>query len=202
MNDNRYHDMTSPPNISKTNDLDVFTRIIHLGMMIFGVLAWIAGDWAEDYEHVKHLGYIVHSWLGMGLTLFVSLRLIYGLTGPKAIRFSHWVPYTKSRLIFVWEDIQTLLRFRLPDRPAHQGLAGLVQTFGLLTFSWMALTGSLMFFYLKPGIETVGIMHYIEEMHEIGEGLILLFLGLHVGAVTLHALAGHHLWRKMIFLKE
>jgi cytochrome b len=194
--------MTSHSIVSETSDLDVFTRIVHLGMMIFGVIAWIAGDWAGDYEHAKHLGYTVHSWLGMGLALFVSLRLIYGLTGPKAIRFSHWVPYTKSRLIFVWEDIQTLLRFHLPDRPAHQGLAGLVQTFGLLTFSWMALTGSLMFFYLKPGIETVGIMHYIEEMHEIGEGLILLFLGLHVGAVTLHALAGHHLWRKMIFLKE
>lgn len=202
MNDNRYHDMTSPPNISKTNDLDVFTRIIHLGMMIFGVLAWIAGDWAEDYEHVKHLGYIVHSWLGMGLTLFVSLRLIYGLTGPKAIRFSHWVPYTKSRLIFVREDIQTLLRFHLPDRPAHQGLAGLVQTFGLLTFSWLALTGSLIFFYLKPGVEVSGMVHYIKEMHEIGEGLIPMYLALHVGAVILHALTGRHLWRKMIFLKE
>ena len=94
------------------------------------------------------------------------------------------------------------MRFRLPDRPAHQGLAGLVQTFGLLTFSWMALTGSLMFFYLKPGIETAGMMHYIEEMHEIGEGLIPLFLGLHVGAVILHALTGRHLWRKMFFLRE
>lgn len=202
INDNRYHDMTSPPNISKTNDLDVFTRIIHLGMMIFGVLAWIAGDWAEDYEHAKHLGYIVHSWLGMSLTLFVSLRLIYGLTGPKAIRFSHWVPYTKSRMIFVWEDIQTLLKFHLPDRPAHQGLAGLVQTFGLLTFSWLALTGSLIFFYLKPGVEVSGMVHYIKEMHEIGEGLIPMYLALHVGAVILHTLTGRHLWRKMIFLKE
>lgn len=194
--------MTSPPNISKTNDLDVFTRIIHLGMMIFGMLAWIASDWAEDYEHAKHLGYIVHSWLGMGLTLFVSLRLIYGLIGPKAIRFAHWVPYTKSRLIFVWEDIQTLLRFQLPDRPAHQGLAGLVQTFGLLTFSWLSLTGSLIFFYLKPGVEASGMVHYIKEMHEIGEELIPMYLALHVGAVILHALTGRHLWRKMIFLKE
>jgi len=194
--------MTSKPMVSETDDLDVFTRIIHLGMMIFGVLAWIAGDWAGDYEHAKHLGYTVHSWLGMGLALFVSLRLIYGLTGPKAIHFSHWIPYTKSRLIFVWEDILTLLRLRLPDRSAHQGLAGLVQTFGLLTFSWMALTGCLIFFYLKPGVETSGMMHYIEEMHEIGEGLIPLYLGLHVGAVILHTLTGRHLWRKMFFIRE
>ena len=194
--------MTSQQVVSETVDLDVFTRVIHLGMMIFGVLAWIVGDWAGDYEHAKHLGYTVHSWLGMGLALFVSLRLIYGLTGPKTFRFSHWVPYTKSRLIFVWEDILTLLRFRLPDRPAHQGLAGLVQTFGLLTFSWLALTGCLIFFYLKPGAEASGMVHYIKEVHEIGEGLIPLYLGLHVGAVILHALTGRHLWRKMIFLKE
>jgi len=194
--------MTSQPIVTKTGDLDVVTRIIHLGMMIFGVLAWIVGDWAGDYEHAKHLGYTVHSWLGMGLALFVSLRLIYGVIGPATVRFSHWVPYTKSRLLFVWEDIQTLLRFHLPNRPAHQGLAGLVQGFGLLIFSWVALTGCLIFFYLKPGAEASGMVHYIKEMHEIGEGLIPLYLGLHVGAVILHALTGHHLWRKMIFLKE
>jgi len=194
--------MTSQPIVTKTGDLDVVTRIIHLGMMIFGVLAWIVGDWAGDYEHAKHLGYTVHSWLGMGLALFVSLRLIYGVIGPATVRFSHWVPYTKSRLLFVWEDIQTLLRFHLPNRPAHQGLAGLVQGFGLLIFSWVALTGCLIFFYLKPGAEASGMVHYIKEMHEIGEGLIPLYLGLHVGAVILHALTGHQLWRKMIFLKE
>lgn len=194
--------MTTQPNVSKTGDLDVLTRIIHLGMMFFGVLAWIVSEWAGDYEHAKHLGYTVHSWLGMGLALFVSLRLIYGLTGPATVRFSHWVPYTKSGLIFVWEDILTLLRFRLPDRPAHQGLAGLVQIVGLFTFFWMALTGGLMFFYLKTGHKASGVMHYIEEMHEIGEGIIPLFLGIHVGAVILHALTGRHLWRKMFFLRE
>ena len=45
-------------------------------------------------------------------------------------------------------------------------------------------------------------MHVIEEIHEIGEGLIPVFLVLHVGAVILHALFGRQLWRPMIFLKE
>jgi hypothetical protein len=27
-------------------------------------------------------------------------------------------------MIAVWEDILTLLKFRLPDRPVHQGLVG------------------------------------------------------------------------------
>jgi cytochrome b len=194
--------MTTHTEVLKKDDLDVLTRVIHLGLMVFALAAWSASRWAEDYAHARHLGFSVHSWLGMGLATFISLRLIYGLVGPVNVRFSQWVPYTKARLRFVWEDILTLLKFRLPDRASHQGLAGLVQTFGLLTFSWMAFTGSLMFFYLKPGQETGGVLHFVMEVHGIGETAIPLFLGLHVGAVVLHALSGNHLWRRMLFLEE
>jgi len=89
-----------------------------------------------------------------------------------------------------------------PDRPNHIGLAGLVQTFGLLTFTWMGLTGSLMFFTLKPGVMAGGPLRFIMEGHEIGEGLIPVFLALYGGAFILHALAGRPKWRKMFFLKE
>ena len=172
--------MIAEPKKSKKDDLDVFARTIHLGILTFGLLAWLTG----------------------GLAVFIFMRLIYGLVGPATVRFSQWVPYKKDRLEAVWEDVKTLLTFRLPDQPAHVGLAGVVQTFGLLVFCWMALTGSLMFFALVPGREAVGVLHFIEEIHEIGEGLIPVFLVLHVGAVILHALSGNHVWRKMIFLKE
>jgi cytochrome b len=194
--------MTSHTEVSKKDDLDVLTRIIHLGLMVFALTAWSASGWAEDYAHTTHLGFTVHSWLGMGLVTFISLRLVYGLVGPASVRFSQWVPYTKARLLLAWEDVLTLLKFRMPDRPSHQGLAGLVQTFGLLTFLWVGLTGSLMFFYLEPGQEASGLLHFVMEMHEIGETAIPLFLGLHVGAVVLHALFGNHLWRRMLFLEE
>jgi len=138
----------------------------------------------------------------MGLAVFVCLRLINGLIGPAQVRFTKWVPYTKPRLLAVWEDVRTLLTFRLPDRPIHIGIAGIVQTFGLIVFSWMAITGGLMFFYLKPGQEAGGLLHIVEELHEIGEGLIPVFLCLHVGAVLLHAVFGRHIWRKMFFLKD
>jgi cytochrome b len=198
----RHHAMTTQPEASKRDELDLVTRLIHLGLMFFALAAWITSGWAEEYEHAKHVGFTVHSWLGMGLATFIGLRLIYGLVGPANVRFSQWVPYTKAKLRFVWEDVLTLLKFRMPERPSHQGLAGLVQTFGLLTFAWLALTGSLLFFYLKPGQEAAGLLHFVMEMHEIGETAIPLFLGLHVGAVVLHALFGNHLWRSMLFLKE
>jgi cytochrome b len=187
---------------AKEDELDTFARIIHLGLMVFGILAWITSTWAGDYKRAHHLGFTVHSWLGLGLAFFMALRLIYGVMGPDNVRFKQWVPYTRDRLRLVGEDILTLLKFQLPDRPTHQGLSGLVHAFGLAVFSWMAITGSLMFLYLQPGHKARGILHLLKEIHELGNWLIAIFLGLHVVAVLLHALMGDHRWRKMLFCKE
>ena len=109
-------------------------------------------------------------------------------------------PRNGSRL--AGEDCLNLLRLKLPERPSHQGLAGVVQTFGLAVFAWMALTGSLMALWLTPGRKAGGFVHAIKEMHELGPWLIIAFLVIHGGAVTLHALTGQNLWRKMFFLER
>lgn len=194
--------MDQQPFITKRNELDVFSKIIHLGMLIPGIAAWLTGELADDYEKAEHLGFSIHKWLGISLAFFVCLRLLYGIVGPKTIRFTHWLPYSKDRLKEAGEDLLGLLRCRLPDRPTHVGLAGIVEAFGLAVFTWMALTGTLMFFFLVPGQEAIGFLGFIEEIHEIGEGLVPLFLFVHVGAVILHALFGRQLWKPMIFLKE
>ena len=194
--------MPITPDASKLDEIDLGTRIIHLGLMVFGVLAWLVSGWADDYKRASHLGFTIHSWLGMGLSVSIALRLIWGLIGPESARFTRWVPYTKERLLLAWEDVLTLLKFQLPQRPLHQGLSGLVHAFGLVVFSWMALTGTLMFTYVVPGQKMQGIMRLVKELHEMGDVAIWVFLGLHVGAVLLHALAGDHRWRKMLFLTE
>jgi len=71
----------------------------------------------------------------------------------------------------------------------------LVQAFGLLIFSWMAITGSLMFFI---GIELeTDLIEMIGELHEIGEGIIPLYLLLHIGAVFAHSIVGKSVWQRM-----
>jgi cytochrome b561 len=102
----------------------------------------------------------------------------------------------------VLEDLWTLVKLKLPDRPTHSGLSGLVQTFRLAAFAWMAVTGSLMFFYLTPGNKVRGFLHPIKEMHKAAVWLIPLYLGIHAGAVLLHALAGDYRWRRIFLLKE
>ena len=109
----------------KSEKLDSFTVFLHFGLMLFGVLAWLTGDWAGDYKKVKHLGFMVHKMLGMGAVLFVAARLYHGFCGPDSARFANWVPYTAARLKIVLEDLRNLLSLKLPERAPHQGLAGL-----------------------------------------------------------------------------
>ena len=91
---------------------DLTTRMIHLALVVFGLAAAL------------------------------GLRLLWGLAGPRGVRFAEWVPYTGQQFRYVTEDLRSILRFRLPHRATHDGLAGLVQAFGLLSFAWMAATGA------------------------------------------------------------
>ena len=189
-------------NTSTAEELDSFTIFLHFGLMGFGVLAWLTGEWAGDYKKMQHLGFTIHKMLGLGVALFISARLFHGFCGPKPARFATWVPYTPDRLRLVLEDIRTLFRLKLPDRPSRQGLAGLWEALGLAIFTWMTVTGASMFLFLTPGHKTRGFIHLVKELHELGEWLIPIFLAVHVTAVILHALAGDHRWRKMFFLQE
>ena len=194
--------MANAPTGVEQEELDGITISLHAGLMVLGVLAWLTGEWAGDYKKAHHLGFTIHKSLGLGLSFFMILRIFYGFVGPPSARFAHWVPYNRERLVLVWEDLRTLVSLKLPDRSAHQGLAGLVETFGLAVFAWMACTGTLMYYFLLPGQKAKGMVHFIKELHEGGEGLVPIFLAIHGGAVVLHALAGDHRWRKMLFLKE
>ena len=188
--------------ISRKNDIDFFTRILHLGLAVFGLLAWATGEMADDYKNMEAYGYLLHSWIGIGITFFISSRFIYGVLGPVHMRFNNWVPYNKERIKIVLEDITGLGHLRLPDRQPRQGLAALVEILGLLLFFFLAATGILLFNAIEPGHKAQGVAHFIKELHEVGEMMLPLFFLVHAGAAILHALTGKHLWRKMIFLKE
>jgi len=194
--------MTPLSDFPEKSDLDDVTRFVHLALTVLGLLAYFTGLWAGDYKRAHHLGFSIHKWLGLSLSSFMFFRIWLGFYGIPSVRFSQWVPYTRDRVLMVLEDIVNLLRLRLPQRATHEGLAGLVQTFGLAVFTWMALTGTLMFFLMEPGRKAGGVLHLIKELHEIGLWLIPIFLAIHAGAVTLHALSGNQVWRRAFFLKE
>jgi cytochrome b len=182
--------------------LNTLSLFIHLGIMIFGIAAWLTGPLADDYKKIDHSGFIIHSWVGICIAAFAALRLITGIIGSKSDRFARWMPFTGDRLKTAAEDIRGLLKFRMPERQTHQGLAGVVQTFGLAVFFLMAATGAYLYFFLEPGQKAQGLVHDVKELHEIGMALIPVFLFVHVGAVIMHAINGKHIWKKIFFISD
>jgi cytochrome b len=188
------------PESVETDKTDFPTLAIHAGIALCGVAAWLTGDWAGDYKRLSHPGFSLHRGLGICLAAFMLARLLYGALGPAKFRWGSLIPLDlKAWLASVLEDLGSLLRLQLPDRPRFWGLKGVVQLFGLLVFSWMALTGGLLFVYLEPGRKAHGFLRVFKKMHEAGEILIPIFLALHLTGVLLDGLWGRHKWRRVIF---
>ena len=157
-----------------------FIKWSHLGLAVFGVTSYLS---AELAEHSDGFGYYLHAYLGLTLLVFLVSRVAYGVVGQKFYRFSSWWPFNRAYYSSVKEDLRAISRLNIPGRNDHCGLSGLVQMFGLLIFSWMAITGATIFFISdKYGL--------ILDLHEIGESLVPLFLFVHVGAVIVHIIFG------------
>jgi cytochrome b len=180
--------------------LDVPTRVLHIGLAVFGTWAWWIGDGAHDFHKPDHSGYVLHMYVGLVFTLILVLRLLYGFFGPRALRFSAWVPYTRERLAYVKQDLRTLMRFKMPEPVTHRGLNAAVQSLGLLLFTWQGTSGTLMSLLIVPGERTHGWLHEVQDLHGTGSVWIPTYLALHVGGALLHAITGRQIWRKMIFL--
>lgn len=181
--------------------LDKVSRFLHLGLAVFGVWAWWIGEAADDYKRADHFWYTQHMWVGIVFTAFLLARIIWGFVGPQTARFHNWVPWNAALFKPVIEDLRTFLRFRVPERPTHEGLSGLVQALGLLAFLWLGLSGLALSVLITPGSKLGGWAHEIKELHEIGNVLVPAYLILHVGGTLLHSLTGKQVWKKMLFLE-
>jgi len=181
--------------------LDVPTRVLHLGVAVLGVWAYWIGDAAGDYHRPVHPNFILHEYVGLAFTAVLALRILYGFFGPKALRFSAWVPYTRERWAAVKQDLKTLARFRMPEPGVHRGLNALVQSLGLLLFTWQAVCGTVLAIYLVPGQRAVGWLHSLKELHQLASVWIPAYLVLHIGATVLHAITGRQIWKKMVFME-
>lgn len=178
--------------------IDRPSRTMHFGIAVLGVLAYLSGDITDS----SLLGYLVHAWLGLMAGVFLLGRLALGVLGPKGALFRNWFPVTKARLKSVLEDVRGLLVLKLPKRDPHEGLAGALQAFGLVVFSWMAASGLLIYVLGVPGERSSATVHMIEEAHEAGAGVLVFFLVLHVGGAFVHQLAGRNYLKRMFFLER
>ncbi|MGB0938478.1 MAG: cytochrome b/b6 domain-containing protein [Colwellia sp.] len=174
-----------------------YAKLIHLGLAFFGVAAYLTSEFADD--DVTSIGYLLHSYLGLSVAVMIVMRLIVGSTSSGALSFKDWSFFSIQQWKFALQDFRELLSLNIPEREKHQGLSGITQAFGLFIFTWMSATGTALFL-LGSGIDSEAF-ELIEEIHEVGETLIPLYLLLHVGAVVLHVLCGKPIWKRMFKFK-
>ena len=175
-----------------------YAKIIHAGMAIFGITAFLTGEIAEN--GAGSTGYYIHAYLGLSLATFIFVRLIAGIGVSGAMRFSGWSPFSSGQWRLAIEDVHSLLKRKVPERGMHEGLSGITQAFGLMLFAWMCMTGIVLFIPGSTPEDT--FFEIVEEFHEIGEALIPLYLALHVGSVFVHSLAGKPIWDRMWRFKK
>ncbi len=174
-----------------------YAKLIHLGLAVFGITAYLTSEFADD--DVTSIGYLLHSYLGLSVAAIIILRLVVGVTTQGTLSFKNWSPFSMKQWRLSLDDFRSLLSLKIPERNSHQGLSGVTQAFGLLIFTWMSLTG-ITLFMLGSDAESKAF-EFIEEIHEVGETLIPLYLFLHVGAVALYMLSGKPIWKKMFKFK-
>jgi cytochrome b561 len=168
-------------------------RYIHFGLVIFGISSLLTAEFAEEGGD---LGFWVHSILGILLGVFILLRLVSGLVGScRDLSLRLWWNKIRQSKTAVMEDIQILSGLSVPEGELHDGIAGIVQAFGLFTFAWMCLTGMLLFF-IELG-ESGILEDLVEEAHGAGEIFVISFLFLHIGAVVLHYIKGNNLLNRI-----
>jgi cytochrome b561 len=171
----------------------LYAKALHAGMAIFGITAFLTGEIAENGSNST--GFYIHAYLGLSLTLFVIVRLVSGVSGTGRMGSPSWSPLSTKQWKLASQDVRSLIQLQVPERGMHEGLSGLTQAFGLILFSWMGATGTGLFI-LNEGQQKT-LFEIIEELHEVGEALILLYLALHVGSVLVHSLAGKPIWQRM-----
>lgn len=182
----------------KKYEYPIYAKLIHLGLAVFGITAYLTSEFADD--DVISIGYLLHSYLGLSVAAIIILRLVLGVATQGTLSFKNWSPFSIKQWRLSLVDFRSLLSLKVPERDRHQGLSGMTQAFGLFIFTWMSITG-IALFMLGSGTESKAF-EFIEEIHEVGETLIPLYLFLHVGAVVLHVLCGKPIWKKMFKFKS
>ena len=179
-------------------DYPLYAKFLHMGLAMFGVTAYLTAELAENGQ--ESTGYLLHAYLGLSLAAFLLMRAFPGFIGGGPLKFSGWRLFSRQQWLQVFEDIRGLFRLRMPERGMHEGIAGLVQAVGLLAFAWMGITGTGLFLFGDKSESD--LIEMIEELHEIGEGIIPLYLMLHIGAVFAHSIAGKPVWKRMWAFKS
>lgn len=165
-------------------------RWLHAGIAIGVTLQllsslWMTPDWQHaDYASFTQLLFSFHAWVGLTTALFLLWQWLWIATSARMRQqFFPW----RGPWQPVWDDLRALYHGRLrPPGPAP-GLAALIHGLGLLLISWMALTGTVIFFFLPQGGTPPGaVLLNVIPLHKALLYLVWAYWIGHVGMFCAH----------------
>lgn len=184
---------------------DLFVRIFHWALVILVGLAFLTGD---DNNQV-------HAYAGYAVLLLITLRLVWGLIGSQHARFANFITAPGVAI----EYLKGMLRGRPGYYLGHNPAAAWMVVVLLLALLLVNATGYLAqptkisgyataaFALITPAMADDDNDHrgeksgseFWEDLHEVGAGLLLTLIGLHVvGALVSSLLHRENLVKSMV----
>lgn len=148
---------------------------------------WMTPDWQHaDYASFTQLLFSFHAWVGLTTALFLLWQWLWIATSARVRQqffplMGPWQP--------VFNDLRLLLHGKLQSPGPASGLAVLIHGLGLLLVSWMALTGTVIFFFLPQGGTPPGVLlQNLIPLHKALSNLVWAYWLGHVVMFIVHLL--------------
>lgn len=187
------------------------TRVLHWvnALLVFTLIFLILGSDAMKAMGVEKALRAplkkFHSYAGHVFAVTFLLRVAWGFLGNAYARWSDIIPLKREKWVSAGAGLRWYLNgFKPAVKPAigHDPLASVFYTvlffvFGGQVLSGLALSGiefgafpgNIFVLIIGQGVAK-GLKHSIEEAHEIGMLIVIVFFILHIGGLVVHEVKG------------
>lgn len=179
------------PNLERVRLWDPAIRIFHWALLICVVAAWGLGKFGPDIM-------TLHFYFGYAVAALLGFRLIWGLVGPKAVRFTHFIYSPKTTLSYASKIME-----RKPSYWRGHNPVGAMAVFALLGVLIAQVATGLMgdpddYINVGPLASYVGYDNasLAIDIHETLASILLILVIIHVAAV-----AFYKLWKREDLIK-
>lgn len=162
---------------------DATTRLIHWALVVLVFLQYATAEW----------GWLSMQWhfrFGYATLVLVGVRVLWGFVGSETSRFSQFVRGPRTVVAYFRGTLK-----RDPGHPVGHNPMGALSVLVLLALllvqgiSGLFASDAISVFGPLSGRVSDATANLMTRVHHVTQDLLLVFIGLHVAAVLLHALA-------------
>ena len=160
--------------------------IAHWGIALCVVGSVISSLFVDIKNPASSLPIVIHVRIGYGVTFFLIFQWLFlSLKKYREVK-THVFPYHFEGRKCMMSDFRLLLKGRLPPTGARSGLSGLVEGFGILLITLMALTGLTFHFAEVFDVAKNTPTLFIRDIHNFFSFFVWAFVIGHGGMALLH----------------